>query len=436
MTKTETKIREFVICLLAAATLGGNAAGQAATTSELLQKGIYLQETIGDLDGAMKVYRQIALMARESRANAAQAEYRLGVCLHKRGRREEAIDTFHKLIREYPEQATVVAQARDFLLKAVNITDNPCQSLENELQGDLGNVGLHEKILYCYFKAKLPLSVGSGRWNELENVRVEHLLWFIQHAPENEYTGPGASVFANYDAENYVRVKQEWMRQVKTHPGNANVLVNAGRFIDLTEQDEALELGSKAHAADPKNVPAIQYLASLYERKMHYDKSELKAKWAHQALQLRQQQLDAVAAEKKNDLCLFNELATDAFEAEDDVLAQKYAEEALQQGQQQNKFYCAALHHGNLMLGRIALKKGNLEEAKSRLLEAGKASGSFSNPNMMLAKELLEKGQREIVLQYLDECANFWKNGGDKLNQWRIVIRGGGIPNFGVNLVE
>ncbi len=87
------------------------------------------------------------------------------------------------------------------------------------------------------------------------------------------------------------------------------------------------------------------------------------------------------------------------------------------------------------MLGRIALKKGNLEEAKSRLLEAGKASGSFSNPNMMLAKELLEKGQREIVLQYLDECANFWKNGGDKLNQWRIVIRGGGIPNFGANLV-
>src|SRR5260370_5385416 len=124
MTKTETKIREFVICLLAAATLGGNAAGQAATTSELLQKGIYLQETIGDLDGAMKVYRQIALMARESRANAAQAEYRLGVCLHKRGRREEAIDTFYKLIKEYPEKATIMAQARDFLLKAVTITDN------------------------------------------------------------------------------------------------------------------------------------------------------------------------------------------------------------------------------------------------------------------------------------------------------------------------
>jgi hypothetical protein len=356
------------------------------------------------------------------------------VCLQKRGRQEEAIDTFHKLIREYPEQTTVVDHARNFFFKAADIKDNPCQSLEDELHRDSADAQLNNKILYCYFKAETPLSAGSGRWNELENVRVEHLLWFIQHAPEYQYLGPDTLVFGEHDAENYVRVKHEWMRQVQIYPNNVNVLVNAARFIDLSEQDEALELGSKAYAVDLKNVQAIEYLAHLYEQKMQYDKREPKAHWAHQALQLRQQEMD-VAAEKKNDLCLFDRLATDAFEAGDDVLAQKYAEEALRGGQQQDKLYCSVLHHENLMLGRIALKKGNLEEAKNRLLEAGKTSGSFSNPNMMLAKELLEKGQREVVLQYLDECANFWKNGSDKLNQWRIVIRGGGIPDFGANLV-
>ena len=30
---------------------------------------------------------------------------------------------------------------------------------------------------------------------------------------------------------------------------------------------------------------------------------------------------------------------------------------------------------------------------------------------MTLAKELLEKAERESVLQYFDECARFWEGG-------------------------
>ena len=41
---------------------------RAQTTSELLQKGIYMQETVGDLDGAFKLYRQDVDMNRDSRA--------------------------------------------------------------------------------------------------------------------------------------------------------------------------------------------------------------------------------------------------------------------------------------------------------------------------------------------------------------------------------
>jgi tetratricopeptide (TPR) repeat protein len=411
--------------------LSSKALGHNPTASELLQKGIYLQETVGDLDGAIKIYRQVAHMAEESRANAAQAEYRLAVCLQKKGQQNQALETLRKLIREYPDQTTIVTEARGFLHKPADVKDNPCQSLEDELQGDSANSMLHKTLLDCYMKVEHSSSISQGRRNELQNIRVEHLLWFIQRAPEDDYSYVGAWVFA-YDVENYVRVKHEWTRQVKAHPSNVNVLINAARVIRESDQDEALELALKAHTIDPQSMPAIQYLADLYEDKMwqemRHDKPELKAQWAHQALQLRQQQWDVVA-EKKTDLCLLRKLATDGFEAGDDILAQKYADELLRQGQQHDNS-CRALHHGNLMLGRIALKKGNLEEAKVRLVEAGKISTSPFSPNMMLAKELLEKGQREIVLQYLDECANFWKNDHGQLDQWRAVIRGGGIPNF------
>ena len=110
----QTKKKWFAIAwtALLLCVLCGSGFGQNPTASELLQRGIYLQETVGDLDGAIRVYRQIARMARESRAYAAQAEYRLGTCLLKKGQQAEAINTFQRLIKEYPEQPELVAKAR------------------------------------------------------------------------------------------------------------------------------------------------------------------------------------------------------------------------------------------------------------------------------------------------------------------------------------
>jgi hypothetical protein len=53
---------------------------------------------------------------------------------------------------------------------------------------------------------------------------------------------------------------------------------------------------------------------------------------------------------------------------------------------------------------------------------------------MILAKELLEKGERETVLAYLQSCAKFWEMGGDRLQNWMATIRGGGTPDFLMNL--
>ena len=54
---------------------------------------------------------------------------------------------------------------------------------------------------------------------------------------------------------------------------------------------------------------------------------------------------------------------------------------------------------------------------------------------MTLAKELLAKGERDAVLEYLQLCSRFWKRGGDKIENWTATIRGGGTPDFGANLI-
>jgi hypothetical protein len=54
---------------------------------------------------------------------------------------------------------------------------------------------------------------------------------------------------------------------------------------------------------------------------------------------------------------------------------------------------------------------------------------------MSLAKDLLEQGDRDTVLEFFAECRKFWKLDHDKLDAWTAKVRGGGIPDFGANLL-
>lgn len=120
--------------------------------------------------------------------------------------------------------------------------------------------------------------------------------------------------------------------------------------------------------------------------------------------------------------------------------AESYAKEMLQAAEKNpNDWdYGNAIHNGNVIYGRIALIKGNIEEAKKRLIQAGKTPGSPQldsfGPNMMLAKELLEKGEKKPVIEYLDLCKQFWKMDNGRLEAWKAEIQKGQVPDFEANL--
>ena len=101
--------------------------------------------------------------------------------------------------------------------------------------------------------------------------------------------------------------------------------------------------------------------------------------------------------------------------------------------------YGDAIHDGNLILGHIDLKEGRTEDAKGYLIESGKTPGSPAlnsfGPNMGLARDLLEKGERDVVLQYFDLCRKFWELGHPQLDYWSKVVKADRIPDFGANLI-
>ena len=56
-------------------------------------------------------------------------------------------------------------------------------------------------------------------------------------------------------------------------------------------------------------------------------------------------------------------------------------------------------------------------------------------PNMTLARDLLAKGEKEVVLAYFDLCKNFWKMEDGRLAKWRQDIAADRSPDFGANLI-
>jgi hypothetical protein len=54
---------------------------------------------------------------------------------------------------------------------------------------------------------------------------------------------------------------------------------------------------------------------------------------------------------------------------------------------------------------------------------------------MTLAKDLLEKGERDAVLEYFMLCRKFWKMDHGKLDQWIQEVMDGKNPDFGANLL-
>lgn len=106
------------------------------------------------------------------------------------------------------------------------------------------------------------------------------------------------------------------------------------------------------------------------------------------------------------------------------------------------------VYDANVTLGRIAIREGKIDEAKKYLLAAAKTRGATQlntfDPDFILARELLERGEKDVVLEFLDLVERFWakveaQRPGDakrvadkklkKLEAWREQVRNGKIPD-------
>ncbi len=315
-------------------------------------------------------------------------------------------------------------------VKGHEMTEVTAQAMEQESAAHPENLDLRVSLLGYYLTRHS--CVGADN-----TARNAHIFWLIANCPESPIAEGGYTGLDTVsDAAAYPRAKVLWLDQIAKQPQNIAILSHAARFFTLSDRELADELGARLQRLEPDNPQWPHYRGHIAALAVgRKTGAEIAAKAEKALIHFRQ----ALALEPESNFRgrVLQDAAKMAFAAQHYEEAKQYADELRDYGSRlPRKEAGDALHHSNTILGRLALHFNQREEAKAHLLASGDVAaspvlGSFG-PNMTLAMELLEAGETETVLQYLDLCGVFWQR--EKLTEWREQIGRGEAPDFGSNL--
>jgi len=317
----------------------------------------------------------------------------------------------------------------ELAIKGAELSASGAARLEARLEQEPEDVEKRTILLGYYL-------VNQRQDESIQEKRRAHVLWLIENSPEADVlSAPYGALDPIRDTTAYGQAKQLWEGQLEKQPENLKLLENASKFFLLHEPKIAKQSLEKARALKPKDPKWPDALGQFYFLKVIRSSGKAKIEAGEKALE----QLE-IAYELSDDDGRDSQLgriAKAAMAAKNTDKAKEYAMKMLAQDRDDwnsgNN-----IHDGNAILGQVALLSDDVDEAKRRLLEAGKTHGSPQlgsfGPNMTLAKELLKRGEKETVLEYFDLCSEFWEMGGDRLEQWSAKVKAGKRPAFGGNL--
>ena len=322
------------------------------------------------------------------------------------------------------------SERMELLRESQRLTARDAEVLEQRLIEEPGNVRNRITLLF-YYGRTFDDADGNAR-------RAVHTLWLIENAPDTEVlqtaharlTQFDRGAFASDEERDalYARMEASWLRQLEAHPENPSVIRNAAQFSWLSDPERRLALLERGSALEPMSAEWPEEMGHELHDRAWASGEPPDAAIASLALAQFER-----AAELSDPDSLLVPLAQTAFNAGVMVEARRYAETAVAAAGDRMVGGDREGHYGNIVLGRIALREGKIEEARERLLTAAEFSGGTGvhQPNMALARDLLHEGEPTVVLEYLARCADSWPRGKERLSRWAAEVEAGEIPDFG-----
>src|SRR4051812_6703218 len=187
-------MKNHILTTMISGLLGAGLLCSAATgaeivpLSELLEKGIYAEETKGDIDAAITLYQQLIGDVKANQHVAAQAQFRLGQCFLKKNRTAEATAAFERLIKDFPNEKDLIAKAREHLPADIVLSPVPWQDGEE---------------LHLTLKLANGLDIGTMVYRARASESEGHKFWEV-----------GARMFAKVHSVSRVKVAAEDFRPI------------------------------------------------------------------------------------------------------------------------------------------------------------------------------------------------------------------------------
>lgn len=316
-------------------------------------------------------------------------------------------------------------------LEGLSLAPQEAADLETVLWREPGDLAARTMLIGYYGEVALRERFEGG--TGARAAREEHVMWLITHAPHAPVLASPYAELASWKGDDYEAGVKVWTQKLGEFPTDPRVRWNAASALLVERGDVArtlLEEGGRLEPGEPRWAAQLGQVLSLELRRAP---SSTRNAVAQSSLDAYEEAL-ARTLDENGQFLLMSSLAEAAFEAGRMTTARWYAEELLQLANDHpdDWNFGNAIHEGNIVLGRIALLEGNIEQAVAHLERAGATPGSPTlnsfGPDVELADALLKRGERTAVIGYLIGCARFWKS--ESLPRWIEILREDGYPNF------
>lgn len=144
------------------------------------------------------------------------------------------------------------------------------ETLESYVQQKPDDIPARVKLLNFYLDiAPIPPNDDPGR----RAIRLQHILFLVEHFPDAApnvwrpaFVSGADGPYAN--AADHAAVRSEWLAAVQSHPRNSSVTMNAVRFLEREDTEDAEQVLRRAVNDEPDNREIAANLGFLYAKEI------------------------------------------------------------------------------------------------------------------------------------------------------------------------
>lgn len=291
------------------------------------------------------------------------------------------------------------------------LTQTQVDLLEAKLRIDTNDFDCRLRLLGSYSKASADADI--EKW-------CEHFAWFVDNYPRHPITRM-AKIPVTCSASQFEVIRLRWINQIDNNKEDSVVLGNAALSILQRDKRVGEKLLRRLEELEPESPEWSTRLFNLLFQDVPLT-DMMKTSFT-----IVVDQADKALKKESNRaqrFTILQKIGQLALEFDELSRAEKCVED-MQLISDEMGLLEAQVH---ALRGRVALRLGDLEGAKSSLIRM--TDKGFSN-NLTLARDLLHSGERGFVADYLTKCCKIASRQNQRiLRKWVKEIKGGKVPNL------